>query len=63
MDADANMIFTLMTAIPAEGARIGLCTCTLCGATILVDSRDDIDSMQLHIDWHARFRAAAGEGS
>ena len=41
-----------LTAIAAEGARIGLATCRACGAAIMVDPRDDVDAMELHTRWH-----------
>lgn len=46
--------FTNATAIHAEGARVGLITCRLCGAAILLDRRDGIDAPQVHRDWHDR---------
>lgn len=44
--------FTEATAIAAEGARVGLVTCERCGATILVDPRDDEDRLEQHAKWH-----------
>jgi hypothetical protein len=40
------------TAIEAEGARVGLATCRICGAVVLVDPRDDINRLQQHVEWH-----------
>lgn len=56
---DKAAVFTPATVFPAECARVGITTCKLCGAAVLIDSRDEFDVMQLHIDWH---EARKGEG-
>ena len=48
--SDARL--TDVTVVPAEGARIGLVSCRLCGATLMLDPRDDIDTSEIHMDWH-----------
>jgi hypothetical protein len=47
------MPFTAYRPFAAEGARVGLMTCTICGAAVLIDPHDSIDPAQLHEDWHA----------
>lgn len=44
--------FTPAAAIQSEGARIGLCNCRVCGACILLDSRDEINYARKHAEWH-----------
>lgn len=44
--------FSAVTAIPAEGARVGLVICNRCGAAILVDPRDTRDRCTQHELWH-----------
>jgi hypothetical protein len=44
--------FTPATALQAEGARIGFCTCLVCGAAILLDPRDGVNYARLHTEWH-----------
>ena len=36
----------------AEGSRIGIVTCKLCGAALLLDPRDTVDVIKLHVDFH-----------
>lgn len=43
-----------MTAVPAEGARVGFISCEICGAAILIDPRDMVDVPALHADWHRK---------
>ena len=45
-------IFTPYRAFDAEGARLGLCSCMLCGAAIVIDSSDGITADQVHEQWH-----------
>ena len=53
-------LFTGATVVHAEGARVAFVACTLCGAAVLVDSRDDVDlpvsggAPMLHRQWHER---------
>lgn len=54
--------FVEATAVMAEGARIGLCTCRICGAAIMFDPRDQINAAQLHAEWHDATDAARGKG-
>ena len=46
------MAFTAPTIVLAEGARVGIVTCTDCGAAILLDPRADEDYLALHRRWH-----------
>lgn len=38
--------------IAENGERIGLVNCLRCGASILLDPADEVDTRRLHIDWH-----------
>lgn len=40
------------TSIEAEGARVGVTSCRVCGAAILLDPRDDFDNIAIHLAWH-----------
>lgn len=40
-----------MRAVAAEGARIGLANCNICGATLLIDP-DEPGMIDLHRNWH-----------
>lgn len=44
--------YTDYTAVAAEGARVILISCTRCGAAILRDPRDGIDTQAIHDAWH-----------
>jgi hypothetical protein len=39
-------------AWPAEGARVGLETCAICGAALLIDPAHKVDVIELHRLWH-----------
>lgn len=47
-------MFTEAAVVYAEGARIGIVTCKLCGAAILVDDRDGFNAIKLHKEWHQK---------
>lgn len=58
LDLDED-IFTAATQWEAIGAWVAAVTCKLCGATILLDPRDDprdeaTGSAALHRRWHAQ---------
>jgi hypothetical protein len=40
-------------AVPAEGARVGFMTCTLCGVSVMIDPATPFDVIQRHEQWHA----------
>lgn len=44
--------FSDMTVLPAEGARVGIVTCLLCGAALLIDPRDKTPTTLRHTIWH-----------
>ena len=50
--------YTAPRAFPAEGARIALCTCTDCGAAIVLDEGDSVDPRSTHDEWHSRNTAS-----
>jgi hypothetical protein len=50
--AMGEALTTVPRAVAAEGARVALTTCRLCGAAILLDPADDFDPVQHHRDWH-----------
>jgi hypothetical protein len=39
-------------AWPAEGARVAIQTCALCGASLLIDPAHKVDVVELHRLWH-----------
>lgn len=41
-----------VTAVQAEGARVGFACCNKCGAAILLDPRDVVDFYVVHEEWH-----------
>lgn len=46
------------TVVSAEGARVGLVTCSRCGATLLLDPRDldrGLDVVEMHEAWHEEY--------
>lgn len=49
----------IVTAVQAEGARVGIVTCPTCGAAVLLHPRDDPPSDELHAAWHKRQGVAA----
>jgi len=42
------------TVLLAEGARVALLTCRICGAVVLADPRDTEDRPELHRAWHSK---------
>lgn len=54
--------FTPYRAVQAEGARIGLLVCELCGGAIVIDTHDDpaFDPVELHKRWHRSLEAMHG---
>lgn len=44
--------YTKYTEVQASGARIGLATCKVCGATITLDHRDETPADEIHTEWH-----------
>lgn len=41
------------TMIAAEGARVAVVTCRICGGAILLDPRDEWANTGRHLAWHA----------
>lgn len=39
-------------AMQAEGARIGLTSCALCGTALLIDPHERFDVFEAHRRWH-----------
>jgi hypothetical protein len=48
--------FEAAAALHAEGARIGLATCKICGAAVLIDPRDETNRPRQHAEWHKQER-------
>lgn len=51
------MSFTAPRPIAAEGARIGVVTCLVCGAAVVIDpadERENVDPLALHREYHER---------
>lgn len=40
------------TVVSAEGMRVGLTTCRVCGAALLLDPREDVSPLDVHYIWH-----------
>jgi hypothetical protein len=36
----------------AEGARVALVSCVICGAALLLDPGDPISAVEVHVGWH-----------
>lgn len=47
-------MFTPARAIPAEGARVGIVTCRVCGCALLLDPDDYDDVLMHHRFYHSR---------
>lgn len=45
-----DQFFTTATALSAEGARVGVTTCKLCFAAVLLDPRDEFNAARKHIE-------------
>lgn len=41
-----------VTAVQAEGARIGLASCPLCGCALFIDPDSRVDIYAKHLAWH-----------
>jgi hypothetical protein len=48
------------TILEAEGARIGVVTCPICGCAVMLDPREN-DAYKQHMAWH-KDQAAASSG-
>lgn len=44
--------YTPARPVNAEGMRIGLVACTLCGAALVLDAGIDFDVLERHDQWH-----------
>lgn len=47
-----NGTYTAGVAISAEGSRVAIVTCHLCGAALLVDPANTFDVFTRHDEWH-----------
>ena len=47
-----DQFFEPATAVEAEGARIGIATCVICGAAVMLDPRDKKNRARQHYEWH-----------
>lgn len=47
-------------AVAAEGARVGVTVCQLCGAALLLDIGVAFDVMERHTAWHATVLSTTG---
>lgn len=51
--AELDPMYTPQTCfLETEGEPVGLLTCKLCGAAILLDRRDAVDAPEIHRQWH-----------
>jgi hypothetical protein len=44
--------YTPATAFDAEGARVAILTCEVCGAAVLFDPRESFLAVERHKAWH-----------
>jgi hypothetical protein len=51
-DHPAPSPITAARAFMAEGARIALCSCRICGAALVLDPGDQESVVELHVAWH-----------
>jgi hypothetical protein len=51
-DQPAPSPITGARAFEAEGARIALCSCRICGAALVLDPGDTESVIELHVAWH-----------
>lgn len=52
--------YTSIRAVPAEGNRVGLCSCLTCGSCLVLDSYDvkkGVNVIEIHDNWHSQLRA------
>ena len=49
------------TVFHAEGSRVAIVVCMLCGAAILIDPREKVDAPGLHRAWHSAQAPSVGE--
>jgi hypothetical protein len=50
---DPGPDFTPYFGIQTEGGRVGLVSCTRCGAVVIVGDKD-FDGAAMHADWHRK---------
>jgi hypothetical protein len=43
---------TSARAWEAEGARVALASCVICGAALLLDPGDTVGVVEVHVSWH-----------
>lgn len=55
--------FTEARAIAAEGARVGIVTCKLCGSALLIDPADKESFVAAHVRWHDSLGPPPEEGT
>lgn len=57
-DAIAAIVFTRMRQLePISDVldlEVGIVTCLVCGAGLLIDDADTVDVRRIHMDWHSR---------
>lgn len=46
--------FTDPTVVLAGGVLVQIVSCLSCGAAVLLDPRDDLPMMDVHLAWHVR---------
>lgn len=51
-----------VTAVQAEGARIGLASCPLCGCALFLDPTSVVDQYAKHLAWHDDEDHGSGDG-
>jgi len=51
-DRPAPSPITSARAWTAEGARVALASCVMCGAALLLDPGNTLDVVDVHVAWH-----------
>lgn len=51
-DTVSKITYSAARPWAAEGARVALISCLLCGAAILIDPADETSSLETHTAWH-----------
>lgn len=57
---DIKDSFTKYRPVVAEGARIGVYSCLICGSAVVLDPGDRTDMGRLHYQWHLQLEADHG---
>lgn len=59
MSADTELWFTPYRPFVAEGARVALVSCHICGAAVFLDPDESVAMDMVHRQWHESRNEAA----